>query len=241
PLSGQAPAGEAPAQVGHLERGERGVAAAVAAALAAAGERLLELVAGQDAEGDRHAARPPHSRQRDGGVAADMAVVGGAAADHGAEADDRVDLQVGDGEARREGELDRARHLDHGDVLLGDAVRAQRLERAVEEALRDQVVEAAADHGDLQAVAVAGGAMRAYHCNRGIFWGGPALARRGTIRAGAAAAALGAIALAIACGGDPPRAQGSAQDGGGPGRRARPNLIVVVVDTLRRDHLSLYG
>src|SRR5262249_19612372 len=161
------PPSERAVEVRHLERGERGVAAAVAAALAAARERLLELPAGEHAEGDRDAGRLRGARDRVGGDAADVVVVVGLAADHRPEADDRVDVQPRDREARRLRELDRAGHLDDGDVAVGDAVRAQRLERALEEARRDEVVEAAAHDGDLEAAAVAGSAMRGcrYHGN----------------------------------------------------------------------------
>ena len=83
--------------------------------------------------------------------------------------------------------------------------------------------------------------MRAYHWNLEILSSVTALSKRGTIRAAAAAAALGLIALAIACLRDPRRPDGSSASASAAPGEARPNLIVVVVDTLRRDHLSLYG
>jgi arylsulfatase A-like enzyme len=87
--------------------------------------------------------------------------------------------------------------------------------------------------------------MRAYHWNLEILSSVTALSKRRTKRAAAAAALLGALALAtlaIACFSDPrPAGGGAAPSSGSPGGGARRNLIVVVVDTLRRDHLSLYG
>jgi arylsulfatase A-like enzyme len=80
--------------------------------------------------------------------------------------------------------------------------------------------------------------MRAYHWNLEILSSVTALAKSVTKRA-AGATAIGAVIAGLAlggsgCGGDAPRSAPP----GGAGRR---NLLVVVIDTLRRDHLSLYG
>ena len=79
-------------QQGHAGDGEGGVAALVALVAAGAGQGLLHVVAGDDAEGAGDAGRQLHVLDAAGRLGADEVVVVGLAADDDAEAGDAADL-----------------------------------------------------------------------------------------------------------------------------------------------------
>jgi arylsulfatase A-like enzyme len=84
--------------------------------------------------------------------------------------------------------------------------------------------------------------VRAYHWNLEILSSVTALAKSVTKRGAGAVALLAAVGAALfACGGDGAPRGAAAVGLPPPGNRGKPNLLLIVVDTLRRDHLSLYG
>src|SRR4051794_5310480 len=98
-----------------------GMAARVALVAARAGQRLLDVVDGQHAEGARDAGLQLHVLDAAGAFAADVVVVRGLAADDGAQAHDgRVAPRLR-GELGRQRELIGAGHLEDVDGVGADA------------------------------------------------------------------------------------------------------------------------
>ena len=97
---------------------------------------LRERVGGEHLEDDRHAGVARDLRDAARGLVRDEVEVRGLAADHGAEADDRVVAAARRQAPRHERDLERARHPRHVDGVLGDAVRGEPRQRALGELAR---------------------------------------------------------------------------------------------------------
>src|SRR5262249_51282031 len=134
-------------------RGRRGLAALVAGRPARPGQRLLHGVGGQYAEGHRQIVAARHLARPGRGLRRDELEVGGLAADHRPEADDRV-VAPGHREAlRTQRQLERPWHRGDVDRVVRDAVRAERFERAGQQPVGDRPVEAGERDPDAQPVA----------------------------------------------------------------------------------------
>ena len=141
----------------HRSRSNR---SAISSAASAASQPLLPcapparasacsiVVAGEQAEADRHVelgARVGEPARR---FAGDVVEVRRVAANHGADGDERVVALGREQAARRDRQLPRARHPDDVDVVDRDAVPHERVERAVDQRLDDVSIEAAGDDGE---------------------------------------------------------------------------------------------
>src|SRR5512143_212161 len=133
------------------EAGSRRVAPLVAPIDARPLPGLLAALASEDAEADRHGVLHGELMKSGGRFARHDVVMGGLAADDAAERDAAAmapcpaDKAVGEREAERERDLERARH---GDPLIGDALRVEFLDRAAGELVGDILVEARLDDED---------------------------------------------------------------------------------------------
>src|SRR3954453_2641306 len=126
---------------GHAGDGEGGVAALVALVAAGAGQCLVHVVAGDDAEGAGDAGLQLHLLDAVRRLGADEVVVVGLAADYDAEAGDAGVAVFGE-LLGREGELVGSGDGDLGDGVPGDAGELEALPRPAQQALRQVLVEA---------------------------------------------------------------------------------------------------
>src|SRR4051812_22195550 len=108
-----------------LHRRHRGLPALVPVLAAGAIRRLLERVRRQDPEDDRDAGVVGRSSDALGRAPGDLVVVPRLAADHGAEADHRVEATRGRESPRDEGDLEGAGDPCEHEVVVVDAVTAQ--------------------------------------------------------------------------------------------------------------------
>ena len=132
----------------HLDRADRGVPAFVAGFGAGALDGLLDGVGREHAERDRHAGRHRQLRDAFRSLAGDVVEVRRGSADDRAERDDRVDLFARREAARDERDLPCAGHAHDRDVLARGAVAHERVDRALDQVVDDEVVEAARDDGE---------------------------------------------------------------------------------------------
>ncbi len=125
----------------HVEGGKRGFAAFVGLAGAGALERLLDRIGRQHAKGHRHSGRRGGGGNavRTGGR--DVFEVRCRATDQAAKTNDRIDPRALRGALRGNRDLERARHAQHEQLIVLDAVFAQRFLGAREQSVGDEVVE----------------------------------------------------------------------------------------------------
>src|SRR5690606_17303448 len=138
-------------QVRHLDRGHGSFGALVAGFPTRTVERLLERVGGEHAEDDRHAAVGRRARDTRRDHAAHHVVVAGRAAHHGTEGHHGVDATTLGHALRDQRDLDRAGHPGDGDVVVIDAHASEGVERSVEQATGDELVETTDHQPDPQA------------------------------------------------------------------------------------------
>src|SRR3954470_8202909 len=126
---------------GHAGNGEGGVAALVALVAAGSGQRLVQVVAGDDSEGAGDIGLQLHLLDAARRLGADEVVVVGLAADDDAEAS-HPGVAVFSELLRGEGQLVGARDGDLGDGVRRDSRQLETLPRATQQPLRQILVEA---------------------------------------------------------------------------------------------------
>src|SRR4051794_10577675 len=142
PESVLSPSADLALEQGHAGDGEGGVAALVALVAARARQRLVHVVAGDDAEGAGDAGLQLHLLDAARRLGADEVVVIGLAADDDAEAGDAVVALVGE-DLRGKRELVGAGDGGSGPRVLGPPRQLETLPCPVQQPLRQILVEAA--------------------------------------------------------------------------------------------------
>ena len=151
----QRPARERATETQHLDHHVGGFGALVAARLARlrrALQRLLDRLGGEHAERDRQVLRERDAADAIGHTLTDVLEVRCVAAHDHADRDQRVVATAARGALRRERDLERARHPEHVHVLAAELGEPR--DAALEQAQRDQVVEARDDHAHANTAAV---------------------------------------------------------------------------------------
>src|ERR1051326_5053963 len=148
-------------QVRHLDRGKRRFPSFVSTAGRRALDRLLDRVAGDDAERDWKLRLDRHARQLVRDLSRDEVEVRRVAAQKAAESDERVVTAGEDASECRD--LECAGDAIERDVLVARAVACEAVARAVEKSRDDIVIEPAGDDPEAQTLRVEIAFERARH------------------------------------------------------------------------------
>ena len=137
--------------MGHFDRGKPGVEAFVATFQAGTIDGLLERVAGEHTKNHWHAGIKLRELDAARGFRANVIVMRSLAAQNAADADDGF-AAAGFGKFfGGDGNFERARDADDFDVIFGGSGAFQRIESRIEQAIRDELIEAADDNSETQA------------------------------------------------------------------------------------------
>src|SRR6185312_8927238 len=132
----------------HLERSQHGLGALVVTGRRRTLERLLGSVDRQNSECDRYARLEARSHEAARAFAGNVFEMGRVSANDATERDDGVVAATHAQLARREGQLECARHAGYREILRRAAVLAPGLHRPLEQTRDDEIIEPGCDDGN---------------------------------------------------------------------------------------------